>query len=165
MIASRGTPSTFIFLSHVPTHAASDVANFVASQFDRWSGRLRESFSLGLRRGVFEELYKVGKECNTPNWDGYGAEPVCSESVKYAKSFLEALPLGTAAPTVGAEPDGHLTLEWHRTSRRTLSVSVSPDGELHYAALLGASKRYGTEPFFGDVPTPILDLISRVDCI
>jgi hypothetical protein len=43
-----------------------------------------------------------------------------------------------------------------------LSVSVSPDGELHYAALLGLSKAYGTEPFFGEAPRPILDLIFRV---
>ncbi|MFH0937823.1 MAG: hypothetical protein V1899_00835 [Planctomycetota bacterium] len=66
-------------------------------------------------------------------------------------------------PSVGAEPDGHVTLEWHHSSRRTLSVSVSPDGELHYAALFGASKVYGTEPFFGNVPKSILDLISQVD--
>jgi hypothetical protein len=41
-------------------------------------------------------------------------------------------------------------------------VSISPDGELHYAALLGSAKTSGTEPFVGDVPKVICDLIARV---
>jgi len=41
-------------------------------------------------------------------------------------------------------------------------VSVSPEGDLHYAALLGPNKAYGTELFFGEVPKAILDLIARV---
>jgi len=112
---------------------------------------------------VLDELDALTKECSSPNWDGYGAVPVQSQTIKDAKRFVEALPLGTPTPSAGAEPDGHVTLEWYHSSRRTLSVSVSPDGELHYAALLGASKAWGTEPFFGDVPSSILLLISRVD--
>jgi hypothetical protein len=72
------------------------------------------------------------------------------------------MPLGFPNPSVGAEPDGHLTFEWHRSSRRTLSISVSPEGKLHYAALLDSSKAYGTESFLGTVPKIILDLIHRV---
>jgi hypothetical protein len=53
-------------------------------------------------------------------------------------------------------------LEWYHSPRRTLSISFSKNSELHYAALLGASKTYGTEPFFGDVPKIIVDLVSRV---
>jgi hypothetical protein len=63
---------------------------------------------------------------------------------------------------VGAEPDGHITLEWYRGPRWTLSVSVSPDGMLYYAALFGSSEVRGAEPFFGDVPDIILSLIRRV---
>ena len=66
-----------------------------------------------------------------------------------------------AAPSVGAEPDGQITFEWYQSQRRILSVSVSQEGDLHYAALLGYSRRYGTEPFFGEIPADILKLVHR----
>ena len=65
-------------------------------------------------------------------------------------------------PSVGAEPDGHITFEWHRGPERTLSVSVSPDAELHFAARIGSARDYGTRPFFGEVPHRIFELIQRV---
>jgi len=119
------------------------------------------SFGLGAQ-AVLNELYAVAEECQAPNWDGHGAAPVTEGTYLLGYRFLEAMPLGVPAPTAGAEPDGHLTMEWHRSPRRTLSVSVSPEGDLHYAALLGATKVYGTELFFGEVPKVILDLVTRV---
>ena len=67
--------------------------------------------------------------------------------------------MGCAAPTVGAEPDGQISFEWHRSARRTLSVSIDPEGRLHYSALLGASKVHGEEPFFGEMPERIGEII------
>ncbi|MBI1902176.1 MAG: hypothetical protein HYS13_13835 [Planctomycetia bacterium] len=83
--------------------------------------------------------------------------------MRNAYVFLtEALPLGFPAPSIGAEPDGDLTLEWHCSPRRTLSVSVSPEGDLDYAGLFGPNRTYGTEVFYGEVPETILRLIRRV---
>jgi hypothetical protein len=113
-------------------------------------------------KGVFDELFQTFEECREPNWDGYGAQPVSQDTYHLAYEFLEALPLGTPAPSPGAEPDGHLTMEWYRSPHRILSVSISPDGELHFAALVGSAKIYGTEPFIGEVPKIISDLIQRV---
>ena len=70
--------------------------------------------------------------------------------------------MGTAIPSIGAEPDGQITMDWGRSKRRRLSVSVSADGDLHYAALLGPGKTCGTEPFFGEIPGTILNLIRQV---
>ena len=92
---------------------------------------------------MFEELLKTFEECRQPNWDGYGAQSVREETYDLAHQFLAALPLSTLVPSIGAEPDGHITVEWHRSPQRTLSVSISPDGELHYAALLGRSEFAG----------------------
>ena len=89
--------------------------------------------------------------------------PVTQETLRNAYILLESLPLGFPAPSISAEPDGNLTLEWHRSARRTLSVSVTADGYLHYAALLGASRVYGTEAFFDEIPDAIRDLVYRVD--
>jgi hypothetical protein len=110
---------------------------------------------------VFEELLKTFEECREPNWDGYGAHAVREETHSLARQFLAALSVSTPAPSIGAEPDGHITVEWYRTVQQTLSVNISPDGELHYAALLGPAKTCGTEPFTGAVPEVVADLIHR----
>src|SRR5947208_1414199 len=112
-------------------------------------------------KGVFEELLKTFDECREPNWDGYGAQSVREETYDLAHQFLEALPLSSTVSSIGAEPDGQITVEWYR-SPRTLYVSISPAGELHYAALLGSAKTCGTEPFTGAVPKVVADLIHRV---
>jgi hypothetical protein len=112
---------------------------------------------------VFEELLKTFEECREPNWDVYGAQPVSAETYDLAYEFLAALPPGTPAPSLGAEPDGHITAEWHRSPQRTMSVSISPDGELHYAALLGAERICGTETFRAKMPRVLSDLIARIE--
>lgn len=147
----------------VTSGGASETAGFIAEQIQKWRQQLQGSYALGQQaKGSLNELYQVFEECRQGNWDGYGAAPVSVRTFQSAYEFLEALPLGTPAPSFGAEPDGHLTLEWHRSPRRTLSLSVSPEGELHYAALIGTSKHYGTEPFYGEVPRAIAELIHRV---
>ena len=156
-------PSALMSFGPSSSRATSDTARFVSEQA-LWGRRhLQESFTLGLRgKGAFDDLSQVYEECLEPNWDGYDALPVTEDAYRLTYEVLEALPLSTPVPSFGAEPDGHITLEWYCTPRRTLSVSVSPEGELHYAALLGDSKAYGTEPFFGEAPKAIVDLIHRV---
>jgi len=145
------------------SRGVGSVAGFVAEQYESGLQKLQESFTLGqLAKGSFSELDRVYDECRTSGWDGYGALPVSVDAFESAARLLLALPLGTPAPSIGAEPDGHITLEWYKSPRQTLSVSVSPDGQLHFAALMGASKQYGTEPFYGNMPQAILDLIYRV---
>ena len=111
---------------------------------------------------VFEELLKTFEECREANWDGYGAQSVREETYHLAHHFLSVLPLRTPVPSIGAEPDGQITVEWYRSPERTLSVSISPDGDLHYAALLGSAKTCGREPFTVAVPKVVADLIHRV---
>lgn len=149
-----------------PTRGASDEALFIARESEEGRRRLRETHSLGLGADrSLEELFLVARQCRVPNWDGYGAPPIAPETLTHACRFLGSLPPGIPAPSIGAEPDGHVTFEWHRSPRWTLSVSISPEGDLHYAALLGSSKVYGTEPFFGETPSRILELIRQVSLL
>lgn len=134
----------------------------VSATTDRLIPRLQESIMLGLKgKGVLSELDAVYAECSQPNWDGYGALSVFPETYSNARSFLDSLSMELPAPTVGAEPDGHLTLEWYSSGRKTLSVSIAPDGNLHYAAIIGPITRYGTEPI-GTHASVIEDLIRQV---
>lgn len=162
MILEMNYPAFLSFVT-LTSRGNSDTALFVEKQAQQWRRQLQESRIFGLRgKGAFDDLNRIYTECREPNWDGYGAVPVSEATCQSAYQFLEALPFGAPLPSFGAEPDGHLTLEWHRSSTWTFSVSVSAEGELHYAALLGAGKSYGTEPFFGEVPRMIMDLIHRV---
>ena len=99
------------------------------------------------KQAAYNELDEVYKDCRSPHWDAHGAEPVQVETVENAHRFLEALPPGYPLPTVGTEPDGHVTLEWYRTTDWLLSVSVSPEGMLYWAALLGDEDRARQLPF------------------
>jgi hypothetical protein len=111
---------------------------------------------------ALEELWDVWNECREANWDGYDAYPVEQETYRAAYLLIDSLPLGFPRPSIGAEPDGQVTLEWYKSSRRCLSVSVDPDGLLHYAGLYGASKCYGTMPFIGTAPNELIRLARDV---
>ncbi len=108
------------------------------------------------------ELLEVCDECSQPDWDAYDAFPVTLATQRNGVRFLLALPQGTPAPSVGANPHGHISFEWHRAPRRTLSVSITADSQIHYAALLGDGRASGTEPFAAEVPGVVLDLIRDV---
>lgn len=140
----------------------SDEAQFIDEVTSANRRTLHASSAFGIESIVRDELGTVWEECKGPNWDGFDALPVTHDTLRNAYTFLESLPLGCPRPSISAEPDGQLTVEWHQSKRRTLSVSVTPDGDLHYAALLGPGRAYGTEAFFGEVPDAILDLIRRV---
>lgn len=144
------------------TFGSSDTAQYVAEGSSKLWAHFRTSNSLrpGMEVAI-DELQAVAKECSSFGWDGYDSAPVEQEAIRQAERFLKALPLGMVAPSIGAEPDGHITLEWYQSPRRTLSVSINQDGDLHYAALLGYSKQSGFEPFFGEMPLPILNLVKR----
>jgi hypothetical protein len=146
-----------------PSRGSSATAWFVSQQAETGFDHLRSSLAFGLYgKKAFADLSVMFEECREANWDGYNAVPVSGNTYQLAVQFLKALPLGAPAPAIGAEPDGHLTMEWYRSPRRTLSVSISPEGEVHYASLIGSGKAYGTEPFFGDAPESIINLINRV---
>lgn len=114
------------------------------------------------KQSAVEELATTWTECSIPNWDGYHAFPVKESTLNYAYAVIQALPLGFPLPSVGAEPDGHLALEWYRDPHWTISISVSPEGVLYYAALLGSRDPRGSEPFLGEIPKRLLSLIQEV---
>ena len=139
----------------------SEAAELLEKASRRQSDHFNQSVTFS-KQPAYDELWDVWQDCKKPNWDGYGALAVDQETYNTAWRVIEALPFGYLPTSAGAEPDGHLTLEWHRYPRWTLSVSVSPEGTLHYAALLGTEDPRGSCPFFGDISEILLSLIRRV---
>ena len=77
---------------------------------------------------IIAELDEVYAECREPGWDGYGAYPVTEQAYQRAKEIIERFPEGIPLPSISAEPDGWITLEWYESPRRLVSASVAPDG-------------------------------------
>lgn len=142
---------------------ASDTARYVETVQRQGRKSLRESATIesDLHR-IRAELNEVIDECEKPDWDGYNAEPVKRGAVLNSFRFAEVIPLGLPVPSIAADPDGDVTFEWYKNPDWTLSVSVDENANLHYAALLGPGRAYGTEPFVGILPSRILDLIYQV---
>jgi hypothetical protein len=146
------------------TRGNTDTAAYIDKTTQDKKEYFDRSVTLG-KQSAYNELFTFWQECKLPNWDGYNALEVQEETYFKAYWFIEALPLGYPLPSVGAEPDGHLTLEWYTNPFLTLSVSVSPEGMLYYAALLGNRDPRGSELLWADgadVPQSILELIKEV---
>jgi len=146
----------------ISSRASSPTANYILKASQDSRRQLQNSLYLGLGSSVFEELADIYEKTRAIGWDGDSAEPVSHDTYFNAWRFLESIPLGFPAPSVGVESDGHLTLEWYKAPRRTVSVSVSPDGFLYFAALIGLQKANGCEPLFGEISPEILELVGKV---
>ncbi len=140
----------------------SDSAIYAEKELNESFQRLRMTESVGLGRAIFDELYDVFEECRVADWDGYNALPVVLDTYLNAKSFLDALPDSVPAPTsIGAEPDGDLEMEWYRSTSHLLSISISPDSRLSYAAAFGNERHNGTVQFSTYISETILYLIRK----
>lgn len=142
---------------------ASETAIFVNKQRQSSYELLQESNALGLAaKGTFQKLEEICNECSTPGWDGEHAAPISREVVLNAQMFLQSLPLGIEAPEIGAEPDGAITLEWYRSAKRVLSISINRGGWIYYAALIGASRRHGVDFALMGISEELTKLISTI---
>lgn len=143
------------------TRGSSDAAQFLSAENSRITRKLHESITLGLLgSGVLYDLDNVYRECQERGWDGNDSAPVGQLTYENACLLLESLPFGMQ-PAVAADPDGNITLEWYRSPRRSLLLSIDSNANIHYAALLGTNRTYGTEHFYGVTPNRIVALIGE----
>jgi len=147
----------------IPNYGVGDSALYVRELLAELQERWDATLSLGsTRQEAYKQLYQVFEECRDSGWDGYGAEPISFETYEKAKQFVAALPRSISAPQISVEPDGEISFEWYSNPSRVFSVSVSPKNELNYAGLFGASRAYGTEVFYDEIPEVVLVNIRRV---
>lgn len=109
-----------------------------------------------------DQLIDAYEEASEPNWDGVGSVQVDPSTLGLAQQFVLSLPKKYQAPDIAAEPDGHLNLEWYQGKRRLLSVSVNPDGRLHWAALIGPEDPRGSCVFTKEAPKTLLHVLKRI---
>lgn len=114
------------------------------------------------RQPALEEAFDAWQSRESDDSGDVESQPVSHATFRAACQLIASLPLGFPSPTVTAEPDGHLNLEWYKNPRRILSVSVSPSGTLHWAALIGSEDPRGSCRFLDELPQTILYWIGRV---
>ncbi|MDQ6968345.1 MAG: hypothetical protein Q9M14_06670 [Mariprofundaceae bacterium] len=147
----------------VQTRGESQTAQFSSAILkDIFKDMRRASTSLDAGyTSTIAELQELQSECATPDWDGYGANPINPASYSLAQDFLESLPLGMSAPSAAVEPDGQVSLEWYQSPNHIVSISFDPNNQIHYASIIGARKASGSEPFIGNIPRVILELAQK----
>lgn len=145
------------------TTGFSTTAKQVDKQVKEGADSLLDTFIFGQDKlSAFKELQRVCESCETDNWDGYGGLPINNDAYRQAYFFIESFPMALEMPSVTPESDGRIAFEWYRSPEQLLTVSIGDDSSLHYAALFGNNKNYGTETFSGFIPKQILNLINRV---
>jgi hypothetical protein len=64
----------------------------------------------------------------TENWDGYGAQPITTETLSFACRIMSLLPTSLGSPDVAPAGDGSIALEWipddqtHKISKLFLDI-------------------------------------------
>lgn len=126
---------------------------------------IEQSITLSMTgRGVVNRINSLLQECGDPGWDGYDAEPVSQLVAESAIKLIKALPAALREPTVSAEPDGHISLEWYTNPYRVLSVSIGENEEFYYAALDGrTSSLKGVELNATAAAARITDILRRLN--
>lgn len=111
-----------------------------------------------------QSIKALSIDCGKDNWDGYGAKSVSQTVIDNAVKVLGMLPVGTAIPDTGAEPQGDVALDWYDGQSTILSISVGEDNFLPYAWCLaeGGKKGHGVFKFENELPKEMIDLINKV---
>jgi hypothetical protein len=143
------------------TTGFSDAARTVSQSMEAQTSGLRCSETFGIDNQLREELAEVWGECQHPNWDGFRGLPISRETLRQVYHLLEEIPNSIAPPSLSAHPDGAIAMEWYRSKNRQILLSVI-DGEIHYAAKLGANRHHGSFTIVDGWPRSLLSLISKI---
>lgn len=91
------------------------------------------------------------------NWDGYDADAVSTEAVRFASEFIDIVGTEALFFEPYADPDGSVGLEGHKDDR-SIYLSFSPERKIAYVAKIGGAVHRGHS---ADVPTikKLLDVL------
>jgi len=102
------------------------------------------------------------QECSRSGWDGYDAPAISFLTASNALEFIRTIPLSVPLPEISATSAGDITFEWAQTARRIVTVATSENGEVHYAALNGLRRTFGSYPIDGTFEPVLTELIESV---
>lgn len=139
----------------------SEAAQTLDSVREFEAKRLDETVTFS-NQSLHDQLIDVFSAASEDGWEGEGSSAVARKTLSITTGLVDSLPLAFRTPTISGEPDGHVCLEWYVHPRRVLTVSVSSEGVLHWAALVGEEDPRGSCRFYGKLPKTLEFWIRRV---
>ena len=146
-----------------PVGGQSHESDYVAKRLSSLRAPLTDSRAIGVQ-SLLDDLHLLAQECRVEDWNGYGAKPLSPRSLAPAEVFIRCLGMNSRNASLGATAKGWVTLQWGPGPKWTLSIAITDDGWIHWAALFGSVREHGTTPFMGAIPRNISELIQRA-CI
>lgn len=151
------------FANSGESRAASSTGYEIRQIITNSADHFRGSWTYGeFWRTTMIDLANLHRDCSETNWDGYGAPPLNPEVFRIAAQFIASIPFDIPVPEMSASAQGDISFEWVQNPNRIVSVAVSENGEVHYAALNGYRRTFGSFPFDGTFDSQIHDLIVDV---
>jgi hypothetical protein len=133
-------------LSHSVSQGARQALKSVHEVFNALCG----SWTLGEKnREILKLLDEISEECNTDDWDGYGAVPVSNDALAKARDFIAAFPPNLPAPEVSASASGEVLFDWIQNQDRMVTVAIDGDGKVSFASVNGGASSHGSYIFTG----------------
>ena len=135
------------------------VSDLDVPAFDEWESVPALTYD---RTEAIDAVLDAYLDAAEPGWDGEGAEAVSPAALLRACQFAATLPNGTPEPEPDATPHGTILFQWYAAPYRRLSVSVGGSDTIAFSAIIGATRRRGTDTFDGEVPDDIVRLAYQV---
>jgi len=113
-----------------------------------------------------KELNGIYRECSSPNWDGYNANPISIDTLNQAKGIIRLLSydyLYLSVPEIVPEPDGDIAFEWEDNDDETFVFSVNENRTINYAGIFGPNTIHGQERFVDTLPPAIVYNLNRLN--
>jgi len=146
-----------------PASGQSHESAYVDRELSSLRASLNDSRSIGVQ-ALLDDLNLLAVDCGEEDWNGYGAKALSPRSLAYAEMFIRGLGMNSRDVSLGATAKGWVTFQWGLRPKWTLSIVITDDGWIHWAALFGSVREHGTRPFLGAIPKNIAELIQRA-CI
>jgi len=164
--AHIGYPSNTAILNDYLLNATS-IGGFVSDDSETYEDIIEievvaDSTDLGTQQ-MGAALGEIYKECSSPNWDGYDAQPISNAAYFEAMKLISLLPEEYDNPEIIPEPTGEIAFEWYRGKRFVFVISVGGHSLISYAGLFGSSSKIHGSEYLGDTfPSTIAYNISKL---
>ena len=117
------------------------------------------------RRGeLLLEIERLENDCRESNWDGEDADPVSSETLEIARSFVDQLSDKAISEDLflEASPYGDIEFEWVPHDDVMLTIIILTSGEIGVSYWISDDRDFKREPWEGTIPGFASDAIGKM---
>jgi hypothetical protein len=149
-----------VFFDDYTSAGYSETARWITTLVAKANRYTRENAS-DWRTLAATHVRRLREQCRESGWDGYSSTPISPAVERHAIRFVSKLPVYLPPPDVTPDNDGEISFDWWFGPNAQFGVSVSRNGDLTYAGVIGKGvKRHGVEPFAEAVPSYVLSTIE-----